>query len=368
MTPTASNDPTLFADVQDFDVARQQLARRRKLAEQLLATRIEPTATLQGGRAMFGAGPGGTVSQAIDQFSGRLQQPQLDAEEQTLASQEAQQANQILSSIPSAGSPDRQQALLNAGNKFPSLRNSISALLAADERSALRESDNIARREDLAIRLGAEAEMKREHDKAAIELRKTPIVQEYRGGAGGGKKDNPNADLDRQIKQARLDNLKNPKPVASERKAALAQDDLIGRVENAEKELNKTPDAVGLRTLTPNIALQRFDPEGVSARAALAELSAEKAHDLYGASFTAAERKRADQFIIAAGDDLATVRKKLAGMKKMAIEARNRAMGQKSPAAPQQPTPAKPTTPAGTKGMHKGKPVVMGQDGEWRYE
>lgn len=37
-------------------------------------------------------------------------------------------------------------------------------------------------------------------------------------------------------------------------------------------------------------------------------------------------------------------------------------------ATPTQPTAPKPTVAPGTKGMHKGKPVVMGTDGEWHYE
>jgi len=60
-----------------------------------------------------------------------------------------------------------------------------------------------------------------------------------------------------------------------------------------------------MRTLVPNIALNRMDPTGTAARAAIGELSAEKAHEIYGASFTAAERTRADKFIPADGDDLA---------------------------------------------------------------
>ena len=116
--------------------------------------------------------------------------------------------------------------------------------------------------------------------------------------------------------------------MASERKAALAQDDLITRVDNALSELDRNPEAVGFRTFVPNVALNRMDPKGTAARAAIGELGAEKAHEIYGASFTAAERARADKFIPADGDDLHTIRTKLAGMKKMAEAAKARAMGQ----------------------------------------
>jgi hypothetical protein len=94
---------------------------------------------------------------------------------------------------------------------------------------------------------------------------------------------------------------------------------------NAAIELLKTnPDAVGWKTLIPNIFLQRMYPEGTASRMRISELAAEKAHELYGAAFTAAEMARAGKFLPQDGDDYETTLTKLQGMRDIAAEAEAR--------------------------------------------
>jgi hypothetical protein len=72
----------------DFDPETASLLRALKQAEGLRDTRITPTATLQGGRALFGAGPGGTVSQAFDRLTGNLQMPQVEQQQRDLSGEQ----------------------------------------------------------------------------------------------------------------------------------------------------------------------------------------------------------------------------------------------------------------------------------------
>jgi hypothetical protein len=321
------SDESSYLIPMPFDAEKAILARKRKIAMDLINT--QPVQT-----GMYG-GMGAGIGAALSRAAGTMENARLDDQQRLLSSNEARQRREFLQR--NGIDPDTPN----------DLRASIEWQLKQPERAKQADAENIARREDLAIRLGSEAEMKREHDAAALALKKQPSIQEYRsvgGSSGGGSSGKPDADLDRQIKQQRLENMKNPKPIASERKAALAQDELVGKVDNALAELEKNPDAVGLKTFIPNVALQRYDPSGVQARSFISELGAEKAHDLYGASFTAAERARADKFIPADGDDNATVIKKLQGMKKLAEQARARAMGKAPTADPTSSGP--PVAPA----------------------
>ena len=70
--------------------------------------------------------------------------------------------------------------------------------------------------------------------------------------------------------------------------------------------------ATGLKGLLPNQVLNRIDPTGVNARAAIADLGSLVIHDRSGAAVTAAEFPRLAPFIPGATDDAKTVKKKLA--------------------------------------------------------
>jgi hypothetical protein len=76
-------------------------------------------------------------------------------------------------------------------------------------------------------------------------------------------------------------------------------------------ELKGDAEAVGFKTLMPALAQSRFDPEGVSTRAAIADLGSMIVHDRSGAAVTAAEQPRLKPFLPIPGEDKETTEKKL---------------------------------------------------------
>lgn len=107
--------------------------------------------------------------------------------------------------------------------------------------------------------------------------------------------------------------------------------ELGSKLDAALAQLEANPDAVGWKTLIPDLALQRFSSQGERmTRSAIGELSAEKAHDLYGAAFTAAEMKRAEKFLPRDGDSVDTVRDKLKQLKAM-VDLKNQALSGGAP-------------------------------------
>ena len=89
---------------------------------------------------------------------------------------------------------------------------------------------------------------------------------------------------------------------AAEKNKAMETDNLLGKVDEAIAELKAEPDAVGLKTTMPNIALQRAYPKGIRARAAISELSADKKHELLGSAMTKTEMKLVEPFLPGTGD------------------------------------------------------------------
>jgi len=85
---------------------------------------------------------------------------------------------------------------------------------------------------------------------------------------------------------------------------------LIGALPTQEGE-EADPNATGLKGLLPGGILNRVDPKGVEARAAIADLGSLVIHDRSGAAVSASEFPRLAPFIPSANDDAATVKKKL---------------------------------------------------------
>jgi len=83
------------------------------------------------------------------------------------------------------------------------------------------------------------------------------------------------------------------------------------RAEEALSALEGNPDAVGFKGFAPQAWLNRMDPKGVEARAAIADLGSMIVHDRSGAAVTAAEFPRLQPFIPDIRDDFETARKKL---------------------------------------------------------
>ena len=83
--------------------------------------------------------------------------------------------------------------------------------------------------------------------------------------------------------------------------------------------------ATGMKGYVPTGLLNRFDPQGVSARAEIADIGSLKLHDRSGAAVTASESPRLMPFIPLTTDDNATALKKL-GRLKLEVENESKAM------------------------------------------
>ena len=87
------------------------------------------------------------------------------------------------------------------------------------------------------------------------------------------------------------------------------------KVNEALMELSKNTDAVGLKAYTPDVVLQRTDPNGIAARRAIGEIGATKIHDLSGAAVSASESPRFQPFVPKASDSPRAILEKLKGFK-----------------------------------------------------
>lgn len=131
------------------------------------------------------------------------------------------------------------------------------------------------------------------------------LAKQYQADADlSGKK---GREVPTAAQNAMLENVKNLER-AQRALRLLGGDDVnnpLREGETADKE------ATGLKGYLPNQLLNRIDPAGVDARAAIAELGSLIIHDRSGAAVTAAEFPRLAPFIPTEKDDAATVRKKL---------------------------------------------------------
>jgi hypothetical protein len=143
------------------------------------------------------------------------------------------------------------------------------------------------------------------------------------------------SELDQQLKAERLAVLKAPKPLPAAKQKALDDAELfVSHIDRALEEVNANPNALGKKTLIPDLALGTIDPEGVATRAAVAGLSAEKVHQLSGAAVSPAEFARLRPYLPASGDSADTARTKLLNLRKEAalIRDRHAGVGKSAPA------------------------------------
>ena len=108
------------------------------------------------------------------------------------------------------------------------------------------------------------------------------------------------------------------KPVnltAAQQKAYDDSDVLLGHIDNAMAGIKANPNALGYKTVIPDMALSKLDPEGVQTRAAVAGLSAERVHQLSGAAVSPAEFSRLRPYLPASGDTAAEASKKLTSLR-----------------------------------------------------
>jgi hypothetical protein len=89
----------------------------------------------------------------------------------------------------------------------------------------------------------------------------------------------------------------------------------VQQLSDTIKLLEQNPEATGFKGFVPGAILNRADPEGVNARAGVADIGSLVMHERSGAAVTAAESPRLVPFIPLITDDNATALKKLKRMK-----------------------------------------------------
>jgi hypothetical protein len=89
----------------------------------------------------------------------------------------------------------------------------------------------------------------------------------------------------------------------------------VQQLSDTIKLLEQNPNATGFKGFVPGAILNRADPEGVNARAGVADIGSLVMHERSGAAVTAAESPRLVPFIPLITDDNATALKKLKRMK-----------------------------------------------------
>ena len=99
-------------------------------------------------------------------------------------------------------------------------------------------------------------------------------------------------------------------------KAIATNAQTMTNVDEALRMLDAHPDAVGLKRMGPDALNQRLDPEGVDARAMIANVGSLILHDRSGAAVTVSEWPRLAPFIPRMGDNAATARRKLQLLRK----------------------------------------------------
>lgn len=98
----------------------------------------------------------------------------------------------------------------------------------------------------------------------------------------------------------------------------------LSRIDESLTEIEKAPYATNflkgaINDVAPNM-INRFDPDGANARAALGDLGSTIIHDRSGAAVTASEYPRLRPFIPTAYDDAATVKMKLKRFREIVAE------------------------------------------------
>jgi hypothetical protein len=114
------------------------------------------------------------------------------------------------------------------------------------------------------------------------------------------------------------------KPIPEKQfEAQVANNALVNKIDNAIAELDKRPDAFGFKNYAPDAVMQRYDPEGVAARGAAAEIASQKRHDLSGAAVSIQEDEKLKPFLPSSTDDAPIARQKLEALKKQVLDINN---------------------------------------------
>ena len=322
-------DQNYFADpALDFQAQQAKLERRRKLAESLVANAMQSNGNsgMAGGVYMVG-NQYGNLAQSI---GGNVMSALADRDQQALSTRQRQAEDAALGAIPSEG-PERTQAQLKALQQMPSLRETLKMQMGVDEQERNRiekgaqEAANRVEKEANANAqrdfLAAQGDLNRQN---RLDSRAMPTIHISQGGAGQGQGKAPSgyrwkADgTGLEAIPGGPHDVSNSKPVkltAAQQKAYDDSDALLGHIDNSLELLKNNPDAIGFKTILPDMALSKIDPQGVATRAAVAGLSAERVHQLSGAAVSPAEFARLRPYLPASGDTAEAVQKKLTSLK-----------------------------------------------------
>lgn len=148
-------------------------------------------------------------------------------------------------------------------------------------------------------------------------------------------------------------------------KTIMENDAALRKVDAALGAIEAYPDALGAWNYLGDGIRQRTDPEGVNARALVADIGSLKIHDRSGAAVTAAETPRLKPFIPTATDDPATVKKKLSLFRNEYEAIQNDVRSTYSPEQGYRemakPAAAKPNIPQGAANMLRMNPKLRDQ-------
>jgi hypothetical protein len=305
----------LIPDPQDFDLEAAKLARKRRIAQQLIATQAPDTLVGRGGiQAM--SGPMGGIAAALSRAAGHIDMNRLDQQERLLGQQEVGRNRALLQ----RAGVDPDLATAN-----PTIRNLLEAQMQKVERGSQQAADRQARAAEAEAARIEKGEQLAADRVARKELRDTPTIHITNSGGGrsgqgkapSGYRWNEDGTALEAIPGGPKDasNAKPTKLTASQQKAYDDSDVLLGHIDNALEFIKANPNAVGYKTVIPDIALSKIDPEGVQTRAAVAGLSAERVHQLSGAAVSPAEFARLRPYLPASGDTAEAAAKKLTSLR-----------------------------------------------------
>lgn len=165
----------------------------------------------------------------------------------------------------------------------------------------------------------------------------------------------------------------NARGTAAIMKDVAANQTQVSVIDDALKELDAHPDAVGLKRGAADLPIvggaadalnQRLDPNGVAARASLANVSSLVIKDRSGSAVTISESARLRPFIPSTGDTPETIRIKL-GKLRQAIETETKLLqqtsGMKAGGMNASPTPEPSKAPSHTGASDPGGTIHLGK-------
>ena len=247
----------------------------------------------------------------------------------------------------------RQMALSMDAMRLPKARAMASQFVQSGvgfpEKQAQLKAQQDLQREQQAARLQQakeqaamleEGRAQRAADSNALKMTIAQIAASNRGVS------NSNADLQRELLQARIDKLhEGPKPTAAETKAKAAEEKAIKsaeRIDGLVKEAGDNKGAFGIvpavASMLPNVIGSRITSKSLTekeqvTRAKVMTEGAKVIHDIYGAALSRGEAARADSWAPNPNDDYNSIVRKMKAAKEYSKSLTNTSGAPAAPAA-----------------------------------